>query len=97
MVLGFCSFNVSRQYRSKQLHSPHRQTYTSRFFIHLFSLDTLTDMGGIYTLGWSNNTVIFQNKIEQVNTFMQSLGIGIYLDQGSAYMVICCSSIINMR
>ncbi len=44
-------------------------------------------MGGIYTLGLSNNTVIYQNKIDHVYTFATNLAFGIYPDEGSSYMV----------
>jgi hypothetical protein len=55
--------------------------------IHDIGQDVLSDMGGIYTLGVSPGTVLRNNLIHDVNANTYG-GWGIYLDAGSAHLLI---------
>ena len=54
-------------------------------FVHNLGNGQLSDLGGIYTLGNSTNTVIQYNKINDIYPYY-TYGHGIYLDQASSYI-----------
>jgi hypothetical protein len=59
-------------------------------YIHDIGQGTLSDMGGIYTLGRTEGTMITGNRIEDVTSYSQSgaTAWAIYLDAGSSDIVV---------
>ncbi|MGM0491717.1 MAG: right-handed parallel beta-helix repeat-containing protein [Armatimonadota bacterium] len=58
-------------------------------YVHHCGHRVLSDMGGIYTLGESQGTVIRHNRFEQIYCYPDySHASGIYLDQGSTDLLI---------
>jgi parallel beta-helix repeat protein len=59
----------------------------SNNYIHHIGMHQLNDMGGIYTLGISNQTVIRHNVIEDVHSYY-NFDWGIYLDEGTSNVLV---------
>ena len=56
-------------------------------YIHHIGLNTLSDLGGIYTLGVSPGTTIRNNVIHDVTCGL-NYGFGIYLDEGTTHVLV---------
>lgn len=68
-----------------------RQNIVENNYIHDVGQEMLSDLGGIYTLGKTDGTVIRGNRIEDVYSFLKAGGAtawGIYLDEGSSDIVV---------
>ncbi len=68
-----------------------RQNVIESNYIHDVGQGVLSDMGGIYTLGRTEGTVIRGNRIEDVYSFRETGGAtawGIYLDEGSSDVLV---------
>ena len=68
------------------------ESYTSNVliaynFIHDIGQHVLNDMGGIYTLGIQDGTVIANNVIHSVHSFA-TFAWGVYLDEGSSRILV---------
>lgn len=64
--------------------------------IHDIGLGQLSDMGGIYTLGRQPGSVVRGNFISDVENYGYG-GQGIYLDEGSSWMVVESNVVANTR
>lgn len=68
-----------------------RQNVIESNYIHEVGQGVLSDLGGIYTLGRTEGTVIRGNRIEDVYSFLNTGGAtawGIYLDEGSSDILV---------
>ncbi len=68
-------------------YSPARENIISHNHIYDIGQGRLDDLGGIYTLGVSDGTVISNNRIHDVSRVAYT-GAGIYLDQSSSGLTI---------
>ena len=69
--------------------TPTRDNLIAYNYIHHVMRRTLSDGGGIYTLGLAPGTVIRNNHIHDVHGYSGYSGRGIYLDQG------CCGYLVE--
>lgn len=63
-----------------------RENYVAGNHIHTIGQGVLSDMGGIYTLGGTDKTVLENNRIHDITAFSYG-GWGIYFDEGSTDVV----------
>ncbi len=68
--------------------TPTRDNLIAHNHIHHVMRHTLSDGGGIYTLGLSPGTVLRNNHIHDVHAFEGYSGRGIYLDQGCSGVLV---------
>lgn len=79
-------------------YDPNQCNHNIVAFNHLHSIgkDMLSDMGGIYTLGVQNGTIIRNNLIHDISSFTYG-GWGIYPDEGSSFLLIEDNIVYNCK
>ena len=70
-------------------YAPHATNHIKIEYNHIYDIgkEILSDMGGIYTLGQQEGTVIRGNRIHDIRMFVYG-GWGIYLDEGSSDILV---------
>jgi len=70
-------------------YTPHATNHVKIEYNHIYDLgkEILSDMGGIYTLGQQEGTVIRGNRIHDIKMFVYG-GWGVYLDEGSSDILV---------